>query len=107
MNVKRSGLILAPRCGHAAVKRDVRDKLPSITKGSGQVVAIVDAYDDPNIASDLAVYRSEFGLGTANFAKYNQTSQTSNYRRETKVGVMVRPSRSTWFRRPVRSAPST
>lgn len=53
--------------------------LPSSTKGSGQIVAIVDPYDDPNIASDLAAYRSEFGLGTANFTKYNQEGQTSNY----------------------------
>jgi subtilase family serine protease len=32
------------------------------TKGAGQTVAIVDAYDDPNAESDLAVYRSTFGL---------------------------------------------
>jgi subtilase family serine protease len=30
--------------------------------GSGQTVAIVDAYNDPSAASDLAVYRSHFGL---------------------------------------------
>lgn len=53
--------------------------LPSSTKGSGQIVAIVDAYDDPNVASDLAAYGTEFGLGTANFTKYNQKGQTSNY----------------------------
>jgi subtilase family serine protease len=55
-----------------------RYKLP-ITKGSGQIVAIVDAYDNPNAATDLATYRTEYGLGTANFAKYNQTGQQSNY----------------------------
>lgn len=32
--------------------------LPSSTAGSGQTVAVVDAYDDPNAASDLATYRS-------------------------------------------------
>jgi len=31
--------------------------LPSSTNGSGQVVAIVDAYDNPNVATDLAQYR--------------------------------------------------
>ena len=56
-----------------------RYHLPSSTKGSGQIVAIVDAYDNPNVASDLAVYRSNYGLPTANFTKYNQTGQTSNY----------------------------
>jgi subtilase family serine protease len=56
-----------------------RYKLPSSTKGSGQIVAIVDPYDNPNVAADLAAYRAEFGLGTANFTKYNQQGQTSNY----------------------------
>src|SRR5579871_7049214 len=30
--------------------------------GTGQTIAIVDAYDDPNIASDLAAFDSAFGL---------------------------------------------
>src|SRR4051812_2581962 len=30
--------------------------------GSGQVVGIVDAFGDPNLEADLAVYRSTFGL---------------------------------------------
>src|SRR5262249_26794742 len=50
--------------------------LPSSTKGSGQTVAIVDAYDQPNVESDLAMYRSNFGLpacGSSNgcFQKVN------------------------------------
>ena len=53
--------------------------LPSLSKGSGQIVAIVDAYDDPNVASDLAEYRSYFGLPPANFTKYNQEGQQGNY----------------------------
>ena len=53
----------------------------SATGGSGQTVAIVDAYDDPNAESDLAKYRSNFGLPactTANgcFKKINQSGQT-------------------------------
>jgi subtilase family serine protease len=56
-------------------------KLPSSTAGSGQTVAIVDAYDDPTAESDLAVYRSQYGLSactTANgcFRKVNQTGGT-------------------------------
>lgn len=55
-----------------------------ITRGTNQVIAIVDAYDDPNAESDLNTYRSHFGLGactTANgcFTKYNQTGQQTNY----------------------------
>ena len=56
-----------------------RYNLPSSTNGKGEIVAIVDAYDNPNVASDLNEYRSEFGLGTANFYKYNQEGQQSNY----------------------------
>jgi subtilase family serine protease len=54
-------------------------KLPSATKGKGQIVAIVDAYDNPNVASDLAVYRSTFGLGKAKFKKFNEHGQQKNY----------------------------
>jgi len=55
--------------------------LPSSTAGSGQTVAIVDAYDDPNAESDLGVYRSQYGLAactTANgcFRKVNQSGGT-------------------------------
>src|SRR5947209_3276906 len=57
-------------------------KLPSSTAGSGQTVAIVDAYNDPNAESDLGVYRSQFGLSactTANgcFRKVDQNGGTS------------------------------
>ncbi|TMC07497.1 MAG: peptidase S8 [Chloroflexi bacterium] len=45
--------------------------------GAGQTVAIVDAFDNPNIASDLATYRSTFGLPAANFRKVNQNGQAS------------------------------
>jgi subtilase family serine protease len=53
--------------------------LPSSTKGNGQIVAIVDAYDNPNVASDLAEYRSYYGLGKATFRKYNEKGQQKNY----------------------------
>jgi hypothetical protein len=56
-------------------------KLPS-TAGAGQTVAIVDAQDDPNAESDLATYRTQFGLPactTANgcFKKVNQNGAAS------------------------------
>jgi len=56
-------------------------KLPSATAGGGQTVAIVDAYDDPNVESDLGVYRAQFGLPactTANgcFRKVDQNGGT-------------------------------
>jgi DNA-binding beta-propeller fold protein YncE len=58
-------------------------KLPS-TGGSGQTIAIIDAYDDPKAEADLAVYREHYGLSpctTANgcFKKVNQKGETKNY----------------------------
>ncbi len=65
--------------GWAPIDFQTRYALPSGTKGAGQIVAIVDAYDNPNIASDLSTYRTNFSLGTATFTKYNQVGQQSNY----------------------------
>src|SRR6201999_2460811 len=67
--------------GYGPADLDSAYKLPT-NLGAGQTVAIVDAYDDPNAASDLATYRSQFGLPactTANgcFRKINQNGQTS------------------------------
>ncbi len=56
----------------------------SSTGGTGQTVAIVDAYDDPNAESDLAYYRSYFGLPACSatsgcFTKVNQTGGAGPY----------------------------
>ena len=48
-----------------------------IGDGAGQTIAVVDAYDDPTIASDLATFDSTFNLPTASFTKVNQTGGTS------------------------------
>jgi hypothetical protein len=58
--------------------------LPSSTQGAGQTVAIVDAYDDPKAAKDLAQYRASFGLPACNaanscFRKVNQDGQRGHY----------------------------
>ncbi len=52
------------------------------TLGAGKTVAIVDAYNDPNAASDLATYRSNFGLPACTvasgcFKQVNQNGATS------------------------------
>ncbi|MEU9990269.1 putative Ig domain-containing protein [Streptomyces sp. NPDC048045] len=53
--------------------------LPS-TGGSGMTVAIVDAYNDPNAESDLATYRSTYGLSACTKANgcFKQLSQTGS-----------------------------
>ncbi len=86
------------RC-HAKIRTDITDStapqgfgppdlrsaynLPS-SGGSGQTVAIVDAQDDPDAESDLAVYRKQYGLPactTANgcFKKVNQNGEQGSY----------------------------
>ncbi|MGA8576141.1 MAG: S8 family serine peptidase [Candidatus Cybelea sp.] len=54
----------------------------SKNKGDGQTVAIVDAYDDPNAASDLDAYRLQYGLpacagSNGCFTKQTYTAQTN------------------------------
>jgi len=52
----------------------------NVSGGSGLTVAIVDAYDDPNAAANLASYRSYFGIpacGTGCFTKVNQRGGTT------------------------------
>jgi subtilase family serine protease len=52
------------------------------TKGSGQTIAIVDAFNDPNAEADLGVYRSTYGLPACTtaggcFKKVNQSGAAS------------------------------
>ncbi len=60
----------------------------SLTAGSGETIAIVDAYDDPTAENDLGVFSSQFGLPactTANgcFKKVNQNGGTSYPRKNS------------------------
>jgi subtilase family serine protease len=44
--------------------------------GSGQTIAIVSAFDDPNIAHDLAAFDMQFSLPTASLSVVNQIGGT-------------------------------
>jgi subtilase family serine protease len=60
---------------------------PTVSGSPTTTIGIVDAYDDPNIESDLGVYSSTYGLPsctTANgcFKKVNQTGGTSYPRKD-------------------------
>jgi hypothetical protein len=48
--------------------------------GSGQTIAIVDAYDDPNIESDLETFDGEYGIApcTTNDGCFRKVSQTGS-----------------------------
>ncbi|MFJ1754292.1 peptidase S8 [Kitasatospora sp. NPDC088134] len=56
-------------------------KLPA-NGGAGMTIAIVDAYNDPNAESDMAVYRAQYGLPACTkasgcFKQVNQTGGSS------------------------------
>ena len=55
------------------------DQLGSGLNGSGQTIAIVDAFDDPTIASDLNTFDQKFGLPAATFIKSVPKSGTPAY----------------------------
>ncbi len=62
--------------------------------GTGQTVAIVDAFDDPKIEQDLATFDSEYGLATCTasngcFEKVGQTGSTTALPAADKVGWSV------------------
>lgn len=46
--------------------------------GSGQTIAIVDAYNDPNISSDLSTFSKQFSLANPNLSVVNQTGGSTN-----------------------------
>jgi len=77
----RPNVSTSPTMGYSPLQFQTAYALPSSSAGSGQTIDIVDAYDDPNIESDLGVYSSQYGLPpctTANgcFKKVNQTGGT-------------------------------
>lgn len=48
--------------------------------GTGQTIAIVDAYDDPDALADLQTFDQQFGIpDPPSFEKVNQQGQTGNY----------------------------
>jgi hypothetical protein len=67
------------------------------TGGSTKTIAIVDAYDDPNAATDLAAYDAAYGLadlkaygsGTPWFRKVNQNGGTSYPTGDTGWGLEI------------------
>jgi subtilase family serine protease len=66
--------------GYSPAQLQSAYKLPSTTAGSGQTVAVVDAFNDPNAAADLAAYRSAAGLpacGAGCFSVVNENGAAS------------------------------
>lgn len=63
------------------------NRLPN--QGQGQTIALVDAYDDANIESDLQVYKAQFHLGPCNLQKVviGNPGGNGNWALETSLDV--------------------
>ena len=61
----------------------------SAGNGSGQTIAIVDAYDDPNIQADLNRFDTQFGLPATTITRVNETGGT-NYPASDSTGLGTR-----------------
>ncbi len=57
--------------------------------GQGQTIALIDAYDDPNIESDLQVYKTQFHLTPCNLQKVviGNPGGNNNWALETSLDV--------------------
>jgi hypothetical protein len=51
-----------------------------VGNGSGQTIAIVDAYNDPNVTNDLAMFDTQFGLPQMTSTTFKVVSQTGTAR---------------------------
>jgi subtilase family serine protease len=79
----RADLAASPPPGFGAADLESAYSLP-VSDGSGQTVALVDAYNDPTAASDLATYRAEYGLppctaASGCFTKVNESGKKGSY----------------------------
>jgi subtilase family serine protease len=76
----RLGPTHAARSGPSDFQAAYNLTAASAADGSGTTVAVVDAYNDPTAASDLAAYRAAAGLPaltSGQFTVYNQNGATS------------------------------
>jgi subtilase family serine protease len=69
-------------------------QLPSTSANPG-IIAVVDAYDDPNVSADLATYDKTFGLPV--FPSCSNTLKTSCFSKVSQSGGSFYPQRnSSW-----------
>ncbi|HKU82234.1 MAG TPA: S8 family serine peptidase [Candidatus Tumulicola sp.] len=85
LQVEKNGIVplCSPSSGCGFTAQQLEEayglKAKQLAKGNGTKVAVIEAGDLANATSDLAAYRSQYNLGTANLLKYNEHGQQSNY----------------------------
>jgi subtilase family serine protease len=93
VDLRTSAAVGPPRHGYGPADIASAYELDQ-TLGAGQTIAIVDAYDNPNVERDLAAYRAAWGLSactTANgcFRKVNQRGGSTPPRGDPGWGVEI------------------
>jgi Ricin-type beta-trefoil lectin domain len=78
--VTRNAAASTTPAGYSPANLQQAYQFQGATSGSGQTVAVVTAYNDPDAASDLAAYRSQYGLAACTVADlcFNQVGQTGS-----------------------------
>jgi len=67
-------------CGWRPIDLQTRYNLAgSLKNAKGTIVALIELGDLASAATDLATYRTTFGLGKAKFKKFNQYGEQSDY----------------------------
>jgi hypothetical protein len=84
LEVEKGGIVPlcspSSSCGFTAQDLEAAYNLTSkLGNGSGTKVAVIEAGDLAAATTDLAAYRTEYGLGTGTLVKYNENGQESNY----------------------------
>jgi Subtilase family len=75
-----SGCNPSSTCGWTATQLETAYNLTgSLGKGKGQIVAVIEAGDDPDAAQTFSTYRSTYKLGKGTLKKFNPAGQQSNY----------------------------
>ena len=77
-------LLSPPPAGYGPAQLQGAYGIGALTAPAGNTVAIVDAYDDPNLENDLNVYRSAYGIPSCTtasgcFKKVNQNGVAGSY----------------------------
>jgi subtilase family serine protease len=91
--VDRNGKPVSPNSltAHGKFPADLQDAYSlvsaSLNYGAGQTIAIVDAYDDPTAAADLATYRSAMGLPSIATSNCSLTSPSRCFVKVNQNGV--------------------
>jgi hypothetical protein len=78
--------------GYGPAQLQAAYQLPSSSEGAGHTVAVVAPFDDPDVASDLAIYRTQYGLPAC--PQTTSASSPQCFTEYNESGVLLTPGNS-------------